>query len=124
MLCSWRSFLVGCQRQWISPVWHSVWSEEANIDAGEKAPLKKAMFDFNIGFYGTACLAMCFLALGVLVMFGGPEKPSPKGAVFAGQLIKMYTSALGSWVYPLIGIAALTTMFSTTLTCLMPIPEL
>jgi Mn2+/Fe2+ NRAMP family transporter len=104
-------------------VWHSVWSEEANIDAGKKAPLKRAMLDFNIGFYGTACLAMCFLALGALVMFGGPEKPSPKGAVFAGQLIKMYTSALGSWAYPLIGIAALTTMFSTTLTCLDAYPR-
>ena len=104
-------------------VWHSVWSEEANKDTGEKAPLKKALFDFNIGFYGTACLAMCFLALGALVMFGGPEKPSPKGAVFAGQLIEMYTSALGSWAYPLIGIAALTTMFSTTLTCLDAYPR-
>ena len=104
-------------------VWHSVWSEEANIESGEKAPLKKAMFDFNIGFYGTACLAMCFLALGALVMFGGPDKPSSKGPVFAAQLIDMYTSALGSWAYPLIGIAALTTMFSTTLTCLDAYPR-
>jgi Mn2+/Fe2+ NRAMP family transporter len=104
-------------------VWHSVWSEEANIENGEKAPLKKAMFDFNIGFYGTACLAMCFLSLGALVMFGGPEAPSPKGPVFAGQLIEMYTSALGNWAYPLIGIAALATMFSTTLTCLDAYPR-
>ncbi|MCM8538411.1 MAG: divalent metal cation transporter [Lentisphaeraceae bacterium] len=104
-------------------VWHSVWSEEANTANGKKAPLKRAMLDFNIGFYGTACLAMCFLALGALVMFGGPEAPSPKGAVFAGQLIEMYTSALGSWAYPMIGIAALTTMFSTTLTCLDAYPR-
>ncbi|MCM8525304.1 MAG: divalent metal cation transporter [Lentisphaeraceae bacterium] len=104
-------------------VWHSVWSEEANKESGETAPLKKAMFDFNIGFYGTACLAMCFLALGALVMFNGPVQPSPKGAVFASQLIKMYTDALGSWAYPLIGIAALTTMFSTTLTCLDAYPR-
>lgn len=104
-------------------VWHSVWSEEANKESGEVAPIKKAMFDFNMGFYGTACLAMCFLALGALVMFNGPVQPSPKGAVFASQLIKMYTDALGSWAYPLIGIAALTTMFSTTLTCLDAYPR-
>ena len=104
-------------------VWHSVWSEESNKENGEVAPLKKAMFDFNIGFYGTACLAMCFLSLGALVMFNGPVEPSPKGAVFASQLIKMYTDALGSWAYPLIGIAALTTMFSTTLTCLDAYPR-
>ena len=66
---------------------------------------------------------MCFLALGALVMFGGPDTPSPKGAVFANQLINMYTKALGSWAYPLIGIAALTTMFSTTLTCLDAYPR-
>lgn len=56
-------------------------------------------------------------------MYGSGEKPSPKGAVFAGQLIKMYTDTLGSWAYPLIGIAALATMFSTTLTCLDAYPR-
>lgn len=104
-------------------VWHSVWSEEANQEQGQHAGVRKALLDFNVGFFGTAGLAMCFLALGALVMFGGPETPSPKGAVFAGQLIDMYTSALGSWAYPLIGIAALTTMFSTTITCLDAYPR-
>ena len=55
-------------------------------------------------------------------MFGG-EEPSGSGIVFAGQLISMYTDALGSWAYYLIGIAALTTMFSTTLTCLDAYPR-
>ena len=104
-------------------VWHSVWSEEHNQGKSGDDTVKASRFDFNVGFIGTAFLAMCFLALGALVMFGSGETPSPKGAVFSGQLIKMYTAALGPWAYYLIGAAALTTMFSTTLTCLDAYPR-
>ncbi|WDE97250.1 divalent metal cation transporter [Lentisphaera profundi] len=104
-------------------VWHSVWAEEADRSSGKKANVKQAMFDFKIGFIGTACLAMCFLALGALVMYGSGETPSPKGTVFAGQLIELYTDSLGSWAYPVIGVAALATMISTTLTCLDAYPR-
>ncbi len=104
-------------------VWHSVWSEEANRSKGVRASLRKAMLDFKVGFFGTALLAMAFLSLGALVMFGSGDEPSAKGAVFAGQLINMYTESLGNWAYPLIGIAALATMFSTTLTCLDAYPR-
>jgi Mn2+/Fe2+ NRAMP family transporter len=104
-------------------VWHSVWSEEANKGKTEKTSLKKAILDFKVGYIGTGCLAMCFLLLGALVMFGDAEKPSAKGIVFAGQLIDMYTKALGPWAYYLIGVAALATMFSTTLTCLDAYPR-
>ncbi len=104
-------------------VWHSVWSEEANRGKGTRASLRRAMLDFRVGFFGTALLAMAFLSLGALVMFGSGEHPSANGATFAGQLINMYTESLGDWAYPLIGIAALATMFSTTLTCLDAYPR-
>ncbi len=104
-------------------VWHSVWSEEANRSKGNRASLHRAMLDFRVGFFGTALLAMAFLSLGALVMFGSGEQPSANGAAFAGQLINMYTESLGDWAYPLIGIAALATMFSTTLTCLDAYPR-
>ncbi len=104
-------------------VWHSVWSEENNRKNGNRLPMHKAMLDFKVGFFGTALLAMAFLSLGAMVMFGSGEQPSANGAVFAGQLIDMYTNSLGSWAYPLIGVAALATMFSTTLTCLDAYPR-
>ncbi|MBL1259081.1 MAG: divalent metal cation transporter [Thiotrichaceae bacterium] len=104
-------------------VWHSVWSEENNRKNGQRLSLPKAMLDFKVGFFGTALLAMAFLSLGAMVMFGSGEAPSEKGTVFAGQLIDMYTRSLGDWAYPLIGIAALATMFSTTLTCLDAYPR-
>lgn len=103
-------------------VWSSIWSlEKKKIQPN--TTLKNALFDFNVGYIGTTLLAVCFLALGALVMYGTGEKLSPKGAVFAGQLINLYTNSLGEWAKPLITIAAFTTMFSTTLTCLDAFPR-
>jgi Mn2+/Fe2+ NRAMP family transporter len=80
--------------------------------------MKHALLDFNIGYIGTAVLAIGFLTLGAIFMYGTGEGFSSKGTVFAGQLIQLYTNAIGSWSYIVIAIAALATMFSTTLTCL------
>jgi Mn2+/Fe2+ NRAMP family transporter len=104
-------------------VWHSIWAEASNEDAGEVTNVKSALFDFRIGYFGTAFLAICFLLLGALVMYGSGETFSPSGATFAGQLMHLYQKALGGWAYPLVAIAALTTMFSTTLTCLDAYPR-
>ncbi|MFC1749297.1 NRAMP family divalent metal transporter [Pseudomonadota bacterium] len=104
-------------------VWHSVWSEEANRGQRKRLSLQQAMLDFRVGYFGTALLAMAFLSLGALVMYGSGETPSANGATFAGQLITLYTNTLGDWAYPLIGVAAMATMFSTTLTCLDAYPR-
>jgi len=99
-------------------VWHSFWSYAKQKETGEKISLKNALLDFNIGYIGTAILAIGFLTLGAILMYGTGESFSPKGTVFAGQLINLYTNSIGSWAYVIIAIAALATMFSTTLTCL------
>ena len=99
-------------------VWHSYWSVEKQEQTGYKPTLKEALLDFKIGFIGTAFLAMGFLSLGALLMYGSGEQFSPKGGVFAGQLMSLYTKSIGNWAYPIIALAAFTTMFSTTLTCL------
>jgi Mn2+/Fe2+ NRAMP family transporter len=104
-------------------VWHSIWAEANNENAGEKTDVKAALFDFRIGFFGTAFLAICFLLLGALVMYGSGETFSPSGATFAGQLMDLYQKSLGSWAYPIVAMAAFTTMFSTTLTCLDAYPR-
>lgn len=104
-------------------VWHSIWAEANNENAGETTDLKAALFDFRIGFFGTAFLAVCFLLLGALVMYGSGETFSPNAAVFAGQLMDLYQKSLGSWAYPIVAMAAFTTMFSTTLTCLDAYPR-
>ncbi len=105
-------------------IWHSEWSLAKNNETGKRTSLKNALLDFHIGYWGTTILALCFVSLGALVLYRSGTELSPKGAVFAGQLISMYTDNLGQWSKPIISIAALTTMFSTTLTCLDAFPRL
>ena len=98
-------------------IWQSIWAEAKAKEQGIKVSKKQALLDFNIGYIGTAVLAIGFLSLGALVMYGTGEELSKKGAVFAGQLISMYVGSIGSWSYWIIAVAALMTMVSTTLTC-------
>ena len=55
--------------------------------------------------------------------YNSGESFSNNGGEFAGQLINLYTSSLGENMFLLIAIAAFTTMFSTTLTCLDASPR-
>lgn len=98
-------------------IWHSVWTvEKKKLNPSIKPD--QSRFDFNVGYITTTVLAIGFLSLGALVMFGANESFSLNSGIFANQLISMYTQSLGDWAKLLIGIAALTTMFSTTLTTL------
>jgi Mn2+/Fe2+ NRAMP family transporter len=104
-------------------VWSSVWTVEKSKKLGFKPTLQESLTDFRIGYIGTAFLALCFLLLGALVMHGSGEELSANGTEFAGQLINMYTTNIGVWSRPIIAIAALMTMFSTTLTCIDAYPR-
>lgn len=99
-------------------VWTSLWNVEKARELGFRPKLKEALAEFRFGYIGTAVLAIGFLSLGALVMFGTGEKLSPSGSVFAQQLINMYTKSIGNWSYWIISIAAFTTMYSTTITVL------
>jgi Mn2+/Fe2+ NRAMP family transporter len=104
-------------------VWSSLWSIEKAKSLNFQPRLKDALLDFRIGYIGTALLALCFLLLGALVMYGSGRELSANGTEFAGQLISLYTESIGAWAKPVIAIAALTTMFSTTLTCMDAYPR-
>ena len=104
-------------------IWQSIWSLEKEKTTHQKITPKQAIFDFNVGYIGTLFLAVCFVILGALVMYNSGESFSNKGGVFAQQLIELYTKNLGSFAYIFIAIAALTTMFSTTITTLDASPR-
>lgn len=103
-------------------VWHSLWTLEKK-KTQETLSTKSALFDFNVGYISTIILGICFVLLGALVMYSSGATFSGAAGVFASQLIDMYTSSLGNWAYIIIGIAAFTTMFSTTLTTLDASPR-
>jgi Mn2+/Fe2+ NRAMP family transporter len=103
-------------------VWHSIWALEKKKDEITFTP-KAALLDFNIGYAGAIILGISFLSLGYFVMYNTGETFSSKASVFSNQLIDLYTKSLGNWAYIIIGIAALTTMFSTTITTLDASPR-
>lgn len=104
-------------------VWQSLWSLEKNKNTIQKIKVKQALYDFNMGYIGTFVLGVCFLSMGALVMYNSGESFSSKAGVFAEQLIHLYTQSLGKYSAVFIGVAAFTTMLSTTLTTLDASPR-
>ena len=104
-------------------IWQSIWVLEKKNYLMKKFSLKEGLFDFNVGYFTTIFLGICFVGLGALVMFGSGLEFSNKGNVFANQLIVLYTANLGNAWYGVIAVAALTTMVSTTITTLDASPR-
>jgi Mn2+/Fe2+ NRAMP family transporter len=96
--------------------WHSLWILERIKQTGHKPKLRESLIDFNVGFIGAAVLAIGFLSLGALILFGSGENFAVSGSQFASKLISLYTTTLGDWAYWIIVVCAFTAMFSTTLT--------
>ncbi|MGE3275560.1 MAG: NRAMP family divalent metal transporter [Vicinamibacterales bacterium] len=104
-------------------VFQSLWIRARDIETGRRTTFDEAKFDFNLGYGLTIALAILFVGLGALGMYGsGLELQNSTGG-FANQLIDVYTRMLGGWVGPVIALAAFTTMFSTTLTVIDGYPR-
>ncbi len=103
-------------------IWQSIWTVEKKKIDPDVTP-SQSRFDFNVGYIATTILAIGFVSLGALIMFNSGDEFSSSGTQFANQLVAMYTSSLGDWAKVIIGVAALTTMFSTTLTTLDASPR-
>lgn len=103
--------------------WHSLWTLEKSKESKVPLDSKKSLLDFNLGYITTVFLGICFMSLGALVMYYSGEEISSSASVFAKQLISLYTHNLGKGAAIFIGIAAFTTMFSTTLTTLDASPR-
>ena len=104
-------------------IWHSLWAIEKNKELHKNSTMKESLFDFNVGYWVTLILGICCMELGAFVMFGSGIEFSGQGGTFAAQLINLYTATLGDGFYIIIAIAALTTMFSTTITTLDASPR-
>jgi len=104
-------------------IWTSLWTKRRQRLSQSHLTRKEVMIDFNVGYIFTAVLAMVFIGLGTLVMYGSGEVLAESGVKFIEELITMYTAHIGTWSQLIIEIVALTTMFSTTITCLDAYPR-
>ncbi len=81
-----------------------------------KVSYQDGIWDFNVGYIGTAILALVFLALGALVQHGSSETVQLVGGKYIAQLINMYASTIGEWARGLIAFITFMCMFGTTIT--------
>ena len=96
--------------------WISLWAEAKIKESGFHPTLRESSIDFNFGYWASAFLAICFLTLGSYIIYGTGIELSNSSPKFAEQLINMFTTAIGKWSYYVIALAALCTMFSTSIT--------
>lgn len=82
----------------------------------QKVTAQSALFDFNVGYIGTAILAVVFLALGALVLNGTGVELSKSGIGFSHQLVGLYASTIGEWSRYLIAVIAFFCIFGSTIT--------
>jgi Mn2+/Fe2+ NRAMP family transporter len=104
-------------------IWSSLWTLAKNEVTGTRVSVADARLDFNIGYFGTGFFAFAFLILGAGVMYGSGQAFSPQGMAFATQLVDLYSTTLGEWMRPVVMVAVVTTMFSTSLTVIDGFPR-
>lgn len=104
-------------------VFQSLWVCAKSKDLHRAFTPQEAKFDFNLGYVGTAFIALCFLLLGTVFMHQQDITVAASAAGFAGQFIGLFTAAIGDWVYPIIAVAAIAIMVSTLLTLLDACPR-
>lgn len=104
-------------------VWSSLWTLAKNRDTGTRASVAHAVLDFRIGYVGTGALAFAFVILGAGVMHGSGASFSDQGTQFSVQLVDLYAQTLGAWLKPVVLVAMVTTMFSTSLTVIDGFPR-
>lgn len=104
-------------------VWQSLWIGARDQAAGTRTTVADARLDFNFGYGLTTLLAVVFLSLGALVMYGSGEPFATSNVAFASQLVSLYGTTLGAWARPVVATAALMAMASTTLTVIDAYPR-
>ncbi len=96
--------------------WVSLWSIEKWKTEGNKPQLKESLQEFNVGYFMTALLAIFFLIIGWMTLYGTNTELSGNAVLFADQVVQLFTTHIGKWAYIFIAVSAFATMFSTCMT--------
>lgn len=101
----------------------SVWAAQRAKEAGTDAP-RRAVFDFNVGYWLTILVALAFVFLGAVMLYGADAPLTASAAGFAVQFLDVFTGAIGPWSFWLIALAAAAVILSTVVTLLDGCPRL
>ncbi|MBL4802376.1 MAG: Nramp family divalent metal transporter [Emcibacter sp.] len=104
-------------------IWQSLWAKTKRENSDNPPTMAESQFDFNLGYGGTLVLAICFLLMGAGLIHGKDIVLADGATAFSAQLINLYESIFGSFVGPIVGIAALAIVYSSLLTVMDAFPR-
>jgi len=96
--------------------WISLWSLEKYKTLQQRPTLREALHEFKSGYILTGLLAIFFLIIGWMTLYGTETELSSNATTFADQVVQLFTTHIGEWAYILIAVSAFATMFSTCMT--------
>lgn len=97
---------------------NSIWNVEKARTENYQPTLRESLFDFNLGYVFTTVLALMFMAIGALTVFGSGQLLEGNATQFSNKLLNVFIQNLGSWSYPVIAVAAFGTIYGTLVTVL------
>ncbi|RNJ80448.1 MAG: divalent metal cation transporter [Nitrosopumilus sp. H8] len=98
--------------------WNSLWTLERIKMIGFKPTLREIVFEFKLAYIITGVLAVMFVVLGALVVYGSGEELPNNSSQFAHRVVTLYTQTIGDWSYIVIAASAFTIMFGTIIAVL------
>ena len=93
--------------------WNSLWTLERMKQTNYKPKLKETLFEFRLAYLITGILAIMFVTLGAFIFYGSGEELPNNNALFANEIVSLYTGTIGDWSYIIIAASAFTVMFGT-----------
>lgn len=96
-----------------SSTWNSLWTMERTKQSGYQPSVKETVFEFNIGFWTSALLSLCFVVLGAFLLYGTGNTLPDNNVGFASGVVHLYATNLGAWTFPIIAAAGFTIMLGT-----------
>ncbi len=105
-------------------IFQSKWICERRRAAGaEEFSYSQALTDLRIGYGLTLILAICFVVMGTAVLFETDRVAPQNPGAFATELLSIFTTVFGKWMYPIISVAALAVMWSTLVALMDAVPR-
>lgn len=105
-----------------SSVWQSLWTLEKRATAGISS-WRAVQIDFRLGYGLSTLLAVVFVFIGAVVVYGTSTALPAQAAAFAAGFLNIYVQLLGPWAYTVVAISIFATIFSTLLTVMDGYPR-
>ncbi len=101
----------------------SLWTCAKARETGYRPTPVESRLDFNVGYVISIVLALCFMLLGTGVMYASDVTMAKSAGEFGGQVIHLFTQAIGNWAFPFISTAAIAVMLSSLFAIMDGLPR-